>query len=74
MFGLFAFFYGSLHFLTYIWLDKFFDLHAMWADVIKRRFITVGFTGFVLMIPAGPDFDDGLDSPARRQALAGCTA
>jgi methionine sulfoxide reductase heme-binding subunit len=51
MFGLFAFFYAVLHFLTYIWLDKFFDLHEMWADVLKRRFITVGFTGFVLLIP-----------------------
>src|ERR1700722_615795 len=51
MFGLFAFFYGTLHFLTYIWLDKFFDLHEMLRDVAKRRFITVGFTGFVLLIP-----------------------
>jgi len=51
MFGLFAFFYATLHFLTYIWLDKFFDLHEMLHDVAKRRFITVGFTGFVLMIP-----------------------
>jgi sulfoxide reductase heme-binding subunit YedZ len=51
MFGLFAFFYAVLHFLTYTWLDKFFDLHEMWADVSKRRFITVGFTGFVLLIP-----------------------
>jgi methionine sulfoxide reductase heme-binding subunit len=51
MFGLFAFFYGVLHFLTYIWLDKFFDLHEMLVDVAKRRYITVGFTGFVLLIP-----------------------
>jgi sulfoxide reductase heme-binding subunit YedZ len=51
MFGLFAFFYVVLHFLTYIWLDKFFDLHEMLADVAKRKFITVGFTGFVLLIP-----------------------
>ncbi len=51
MFGLFAFFYGTLHFLTYIWLDKFFDLHEMLHDVAKRKFITVGFTGFVLLIP-----------------------
>ena len=51
MFGLFAFFYAVLHFLTYIWLDKFFDMHEVWADVSKRRFITVGFTGFVLLIP-----------------------
>ena len=51
MLGLFAFFYGTLHFLTYIWLDKFFDWHEMLHDVAKRRFITVGFTGFVLLIP-----------------------
>jgi len=51
MFGLFAFFYAVLHFITYIWLDKFFDLHEMLADVSKRRFITIGFTGFVLLIP-----------------------
>ena len=51
MIGLFAFFYGTLHFLTYIWLDKFFDVHEMLKDVAKRRFITVGFSAFVLMIP-----------------------
>lgn len=51
MLGLFAFFYVSLHFLTYIWLDKFFNLHEILADVAKRKFITVGFTGFVLLIP-----------------------
>jgi methionine sulfoxide reductase heme-binding subunit len=51
MLGLFAFFYGSLHFLTYIWLDQFFDWHSMTKDVVKRPFITVGFTAFVLMIP-----------------------
>src|SRR5690349_17427792 len=51
MLGLFAFFYGSLHFLTYIWLDKFFNLHEMLIDVAKRKFITVGFTAFVLLIP-----------------------
>lgn len=51
MLGLFAFFYGCLHFTTYIWLDKFFDLRDMWKDVAKRPFITVGFLAFVLMIP-----------------------
>jgi sulfoxide reductase heme-binding subunit YedZ len=49
--GLFAFFYGCLHFLTYIWLDKFFNVHEMLADIAKRKFITIGFTGFVLLIP-----------------------
>jgi sulfoxide reductase heme-binding subunit YedZ len=51
MVGLFAFFYGTLHFLTYIWLDKFFDMHEIVKDVYKRPFITAGFTAFVLMIP-----------------------
>jgi methionine sulfoxide reductase heme-binding subunit len=51
MIGLFAFFYGVLHFLTYIWLDKFFDLHEMFKDIGKRPFITVGFSAFVLLIP-----------------------
>jgi sulfoxide reductase heme-binding subunit YedZ len=51
MLGLFAFFYGCAHFMTYIWLYQAFDFHSIWADVWKRRFITVGFLGFVLMIP-----------------------
>lgn len=51
MTGLYAFFYGLLHFTTWIWLDKFFDLHEMWADILKRRFITVGMLGLALMIP-----------------------
>src|SRR6202049_4769658 len=51
MAGLFAFFYGSLHFLTYIWLDKFFDLSETWKDVVKRPFITAGFLAFVPMLP-----------------------
>ena len=51
MLGLFAFFYACLHFLTYLGLDQSFDLSAMWKDVAKRPFITVGFTAFVLLIP-----------------------
>ncbi len=51
MFGLFAFFYGCLHLTTYVWLDKFFDVHEMLADIAKRRFITAGLAAFVLMIP-----------------------
>jgi len=51
MFGLFAFFYGCCHFSVYLTFDQVFDLHGIWADVLKRRYITVGFTGFVLMIP-----------------------
>ncbi|HEX3319105.1 MAG TPA: protein-methionine-sulfoxide reductase heme-binding subunit MsrQ [Terriglobales bacterium] len=51
MFGLYAFFYGCLHFMTWLWLDKFFDWHEMVADVLKRKFITVGMFGFLLLIP-----------------------
>jgi sulfoxide reductase heme-binding subunit YedZ len=51
MLGLFAFFYASLHFVTYIWLDQFFDPAAIVKDIVKRPFITVGFTAFVLLIP-----------------------
>jgi len=51
MLGLFAFFYACLHFLTYLGPDQSFDLAAMWKDVAKRPFITVGFTAFILLIP-----------------------
>lgn len=51
MFGLFAFFYGFLHLMTYVWLDKFFNVHEMLHDIAKRKFITAGMTGFLLMIP-----------------------
>jgi sulfoxide reductase heme-binding subunit YedZ len=51
MIGLFAFFYGSLHFTTYFWLDKSFHVHEIVKDIYKRPFITVGFSAFVLMIP-----------------------
>jgi len=49
--GLFGFFYGCLHFTTYIWLDKFFNFADMLKDVAKRPFITAGFTAFLLLIP-----------------------
>lgn len=51
MLGLFAFFYGSLHLMTYVWLDKFFDVNAMLHDIAKRRFITAGMTAWALMLP-----------------------
>ncbi|MGC2697751.1 MAG: protein-methionine-sulfoxide reductase heme-binding subunit MsrQ [Candidatus Angelobacter sp.] len=51
MLGLFAFFYGSAHLMTYIWLDKFFDVHEMLHDIAKRRFITAGLTAWTLMLP-----------------------
>ncbi len=51
MLGLFAFFYGCLHFSIYLVFDRVLDFHGLWADIVKRKYITVGFTAFVLMIP-----------------------
>ncbi len=51
MLGLFAFFYVCLHFITCLGPDQSFDVAAMWKDVAKRPFITVGFAAFVLLIP-----------------------
>jgi methionine sulfoxide reductase heme-binding subunit len=51
MLGLCAFFYASLHFLTYLGPDQSFNFAGMLKDVVKRPFITVGFTAFVLLIP-----------------------
>jgi sulfoxide reductase heme-binding subunit YedZ len=51
MLGLFAFFYVCLHFMTWFILDKSFSLPDMWADVLKRRFITVGMLGFAMLLP-----------------------
>ena len=49
--GLYAFFYGSLHFTTYFWLDQFFDWGEIVKDIGKRPFITIGFSAFVLLVP-----------------------
>lgn len=51
MLGLFAFFYGCLHFATYLVLDQFFDWPGIFKDITKRPYITVGFSAFVLMMP-----------------------
>lgn len=51
MLGLYAFFYGCLHFLTYLVLDQYFDWAGIIEDIVKRPYITVGFPAFVLLIP-----------------------
>lgn len=51
MLGLFAFFYALLHFTNYIWLDQYFDVDEIIKDVIKRKYITVGFVCFLMLIP-----------------------
>jgi sulfoxide reductase heme-binding subunit YedZ len=60
MAGLFAFFYAFLHFLAFLWFDHFFDLAEMWRDVVKRPFITVGFTAFVLLVPLAATSTNGM--------------
>ena len=51
MLGLFAFFYVVLHLSTYVWLDRFFDWQAILKDILKRPFITIGMSAFVLLLP-----------------------
>jgi sulfoxide reductase heme-binding subunit YedZ len=51
MVGLFAFFYASLHLTTYVAIDQFFDLPAIAADIVKRKFITIGLSAFLLLVP-----------------------
>jgi sulfoxide reductase heme-binding subunit YedZ len=51
MTGLFAFFYGCLHLMTYVWFDKSFDFPAMVHDISKRPFIMLGMLAFFLMVP-----------------------
>jgi len=51
MFGLFAFFYAVLHFSAYLWLDQWFDVAAIWKDVLKRPYITVGAMTLMLLVP-----------------------
>jgi sulfoxide reductase heme-binding subunit YedZ len=60
MLGLYMFFYGVLHFMTFLWFDHFFDLAEMWKDVLRRPFITVGFIAFVLLIPLAATSTNGM--------------
>lgn len=51
MLGLFAFFYVCIHFSIYIVFDHFFDMSEIVKDIVKRPYVTVGFTAFVMLIP-----------------------
>lgn len=51
MLGLFAFFYACLHFSIWFWLDKSLDPAEMWADIVKRRYITAGMLSLAIMVP-----------------------
>ncbi len=60
MLGLFAFFYATLHFATYMALDLYFDFAAIAKDILKRPYITVGFSALVLMIPLAVTSTSGM--------------
>jgi sulfoxide reductase heme-binding subunit YedZ len=51
MVGLFTFFYGAIHLLTYIWFDRFFNLRSIFSDIAQRPFIAIGMAAFFLMVP-----------------------
>lgn len=49
--GLYGFFYGCVHLLTYVWFDKFFAFRTIGEDIVKRPYITIGMASFVMLIP-----------------------
>jgi sulfoxide reductase heme-binding subunit YedZ len=49
--GLLAFYYAALHLITYVVLDQGFDWSAIWADILKRPYITIGMASFVVLVP-----------------------
>jgi len=51
MFGLFIFFYASVHLMTYVGLDYRFDLASIGDDIIKKKYIFIGFSAWLLLIP-----------------------
>ena len=51
MFGLFIFFYASVHLMTYVGLDYRFDLASIGADIIKKKYIFIGFSAWLLLVP-----------------------
>lgn len=51
MLGLYAFFYGFLHFMTYVWFDRFFNIRSAVGDIVQRPFIAIGMASFFMMLP-----------------------
>ncbi len=60
MLGLYAFFYAMLHLVSYLWLDQFFDWQAIAKDILKRPFITVGMSAFMLLLPLAATSSDAM--------------
>ena len=60
MLGLYSFFYACLHLLTYLWFDQFFDWQEIANDILKRPFITVGITAWILLLPLAVTSTNGM--------------
>jgi len=60
MIGLFAFFYVSMHFLSYLWFEQFFSVQDIVKDIIKRPFITIGFVCYLLLVPLALTSTNGM--------------
>ncbi len=60
MLGLFAFFYVTLHLVAFIGLDQQFDFAAVWREILKRKFITIGMLAFVILLPLAITSTDGM--------------
>ena len=60
MLGLFAFFYATLHFSTYLVLDFFFAFDLIFDDIVERRYVTAGFVGFLLLVPLAVTSTNGM--------------
>ena len=73
MLGLFAFFYASLHLLTYVGIDQQLDWAVLWGDVTHRKFMVVGFLAFLCLVPLAWTSTDarsaGWDSPAGSRCI-----
>jgi sulfoxide reductase heme-binding subunit YedZ len=60
MLGLYAFFYAAAHVTSYVVLDNFFDWPAIAADILKRRYITVGMLALMLLLPLAATSTDAM--------------
>jgi sulfoxide reductase heme-binding subunit YedZ len=60
MLGLFAFFYVCMHLMSYVGLDQFFDWSAIWKDIVKRVFITLGMAAVLTLIPLAVTSTDAM--------------
>ena len=60
MLGLFAFFYAFMHLTSYIAVDQFFDWAAIWKDIVKRNYITIGMIAFAILVPLAATSTKGM--------------